>query len=472
VNEFRRTSWPGALAAYGALVLVPIAAAVIVLQLMRAHGTGIGEAVAARAGSNAALPDLSLLLAQVGVVLAACWVAGRVVRAFGQPRVVGEMLAGILLGPSVLGALVPAVNTALFPPGSLGFLSALAQVGLVLFMFLVGLELDPAALRQRARAALVISHASIGIPLFLGVLLATTLFPALAPEGIPFAPFALFIGAALSVTAFPVLARILQERSLTRTPVGMTAIACAAVADITAWCLLAVVIVLVRLDTDAGGRALFITLGGSVLYAALMLTAGRAAMRRLGRHAGGSNDESISLDVLALLVLGVFASAWMTESIGIHALFGAFVAGVIAPKDERFVRAIRTRFEDAMLVLLLPLFFAFTGLRMRLDLLASGAMIGTTLLVVVVAVAGKLGGSALAARVAGIPGREAFALGALMNTRGLMELVILNMGLDVGVISPTVYSMLVVMAFITTAMTAPLIDRLLRLVPLREVRTT
>jgi Kef-type K+ transport system membrane component KefB len=339
-------------------------------------------------------------------------------------------------------------------------------------MFLVGLELDPTALRQRARAALVISHASIGIPLFLGVLLATTLFPAFAPKGIPFAPFALFIGAALSVTAFPVLARILQERSLTRTQVGMTAIACAAVADITAWCLLAVVIVLVRWDTDAGGRALVITLGGSVLFAVVMLTVGRAAMRRLGRHVSGSNDESISLDVLALLVLGVFASAWMTETIGIHALFGAFVAGVIAPKDERFVRAIRTRFEDAMLVVLLPLFFAFTGLRMRLDLLASGAMIGTTLIVVVVAVAGKLGGSALAARVAGIPGRESFALGALMNTRGLMELVILNMGLDVGVISPTVYSMLVVMAFITTAMTAPLIDRLLRLAAPPGIRTT
>jgi Kef-type K+ transport system membrane component KefB len=450
----------GSFTTYGAFVLAPLAALLVVLQLMRGGGTGAAAHLTGSAGDHAPLPDLSLLLAQLGVVLAACWIVGRIVRAFGQPRVVGEMLAGILLGPSVLGALLPAVNRALFPAGSLGYLSALAQVGLVLFMFLVGLDVDPAALRHRARAALVISHAGIAVPLFLGVLFATTLFPSLAPPGISFAPFALFIGAALSVTAFPVLARILQERSLAKTQIGMTAIACAAVADVTAWCMLAGVIVLVRMDGD-GSRALLKTLGGGALYIGVMLTAGRAAMRRLGSRVTNAPDASMSLDLLALLVIGIFASAWATEVIGIHALFGAFAVGVIAPKDERFVRAIQVRFEEAMVVVLLPLFFAFTGLRMRLDLLASGAMIGTTVMVIVVAVAGKFGGSALAARASGIPAREALALGALMNTRGLMELVILNIGLDVGVISPAVYSMLVVMAFVTTAMTAPLIDRLL-----------
>lgn len=451
-----------AFAAYGGFVLAPLAALVVVLQVMRTRAPVV-DAIAdgsarAPAGDHVSLPVLSLLLAQLGAVLVACWVVGRIVRAFGQPRVVGEMLAGILLGPSVLGAVAPSLDAALFPAESLGYLSALAQVGLVLFMFLVGLEVDPAALRSRARAALVISHAGIAVPLFLGVLLATALYPTLAPRGIPFTPFALFIGAALSVTAFPVLARILQERSLTRTQVGMTAIACAAVADVTAWCMLAGVIVLVRVDTGGPSRALVVTLGGSVLYVAAMLTVGRAAMRYVGHRVGASADTAVPRDSIALLVIAVFASAWVTEAIGIHALFGAFTIGVIAPKDERFVRAIRTRFEEAMVVVLLPLFFAFSGLRMHLDLLASRAMIGTTLLIVAVAVAGKLGGSALAARAAGIPGREALALGALMNTRGLMELVILNIGLDVGVISPIVYSMLVIMAFVTTAMTAPLID--------------
>lgn len=448
-----------ALAAYAALVVLPVVALFVVLGTTAGRGAGTGAPVAAHLGQEASTPGLSLLLAQLVAVLAACGIAGRVMRAVGQPRVVGEMLAGILLGPSVLGALAPSVSGALFPAESLGVLSALAQVGLVLFMFLVGLELDPAALRQRARSALLISHAGIAIPLLFGVILAAALFPDLAPRGIGFTPFALFVGAALSVTAFPVLARILQERALTTTPVGTSAIACAAVADVTAWCMLAGVILLVR--ADVGGHALLTTVGGGLLYVVAMATAGRSAMRLLGRHVRGDEDKPVSLDVLALLVLGVFASAWLTEAIGIHALFGAFAVGVIAPKDERFVRAIRTRFHEAMVVVLLPLFFAFTGLRMRFDVLASGAMLGRTLAVVGVAVAGKLGGSAVAARAAGIPAREALALGVLMNTRGLMELVILNIGLDVGVISTTVYSMLVVMALATTAMTTPLISRLI-----------
>jgi Kef-type K+ transport system membrane component KefB len=460
VNDALRSRARG-YAAYGAFVLLPLIGMLLVLHSSAARGAGTAAIGESGSPAHASLPELPLLLAQIGAVLAACWGVGRVVHVLGQPRVVGQMLAGLLLGPSILGAALPGVNRALFQPESLGYLSALAQVGLVMFMFLVGLDVDPAALRHRARAVLVISHAGIAVPLLLGVLLASTLFPALAPRGISFTAFGLFVGAALSVTAFPVLASILQERSLTQTEVGRIAIACAAVADITAWCMLAGVIVVVRVGGDSAGRALSITLGGGVVYVAAMLTGGRAAMRHLAARFTGADRALISPDLLALLVVGVFASAWITEVIGLHALFGAFAVGVVAPKDGPFVRAMRARFEEAMAVVLLPLFFAFTGLRTHLDFLASSAMAGTTLVVVAVAVAGKLGGSALAARASGIPAREALALGALMNTRGLMELVILNIGLDVGVISPTVYSMLVVMAFVTTVMTTPLIDRLI-----------
>jgi Kef-type K+ transport system membrane component KefB len=403
VTEGRRPAAFGAFPAYALFVLAPVAALLVVLLAMRAQGAGTSAIAETHPVDHASLPALWLLLAQLAVVLAACWIVGRAVRAVGQPRVVGEMLAGILLGPSVLGAVAPAASRALFPAESLGLLAALAQAGLILFMFIVGLELELGALRRRARAALLVSHAGIAVPLLLGVLVAITLFPDLAPRGIRFGPFALFVGAALSVTAFPVLARILQEKKLTNTELGMTAIACAAVADITVWCVLAGVIVLVRAGMD--GHTLMTTLRGSELFC-------------------------------------------------------AFAIGVIVPKDARVVRAMRTRFEGPALVVLLPLLFAFTGLRMRFDLLASGAMIGRTLIVVIVAVIGKLGGSALAARAAGVPAREALALGALMNTRGLMELVILNIGLDAGVISAAVYSMLVVMAFATTAMTTPLINRL------------
>ena len=411
---------------------------------------------------SAAIPDLPLLLLQIIVILLAARVAGALVRRLGQPQVVGEMLAGIALGPSLLGAYAPAVASTLFPPASLGFLNALSQVGLLVFMFLVGLELDPKLVRERGRAAVVISHASIVAPFLLGAILAISLYPQLAGERVAFSGFALFMGAAMSVTAFPVLARILRERGLTRTPTGALAIACAAIDDVTAWCILAVVVVIVR--TTSGNPApnavpLWVTLGGSVAYVSFMLTAGRRLLQRLEllRAARGK----VTQDMIAVLVVAMLASAWVTERLGIHALFGAFLVGAVSPKSDVFVHALLERFEDVMVVLLLPLFFAFTGLRTEVSLIDGTAGWLVCALVVAVAVVGKLGGSMLAARTVAMPWRDAAALGVLLNTRGLMELVILNVGLDIGVISRELFAMMVLMALATTFMTTPLVTWLL-----------
>lgn len=401
------------------------------------------------------MPNLLLLLVQIGVVVGAARIIGLLFRRIHQPQVMGEMVAGILLGPSLLGWVAPGLSAALFPPPSLGFLNALSQVGLLVFMFLVGLELNPRLLRGRGHAALVTSHVSIVVPFFLGASLALYLYPRLSDGSVTFTGFALFMGAAMSVTAFPVLARILTERDLLRTRVGTLTLACAAVDDVTAWCILAGVVVIVR---SAGeGLPLWVTLAGSALFIAMMVFVVRRGAARLEtsfERRGGV----VTQDVLAVVFLVTLASAWVTEWLGIHALFGAFLAGAIMPKGERFVHAVTEKLEDATVVLLLPLFFAFTGLRTRIGLVQGAEMWAFCLLIVAVAVAGKFGGSTLSARATGMAWREAGALGVLMNTRGLMELVILNIGLDIGVISPALFAMMVIMALVTTFMTSPLLE--------------
>ena len=414
------------------------------------------DALVAAPAQGVALPEVGLLAMQILVVLGAARLVGWAMGLIGQPRVVGEMAAGIVLGPSVLGALAPGASASLFPPASLGFLSALSQVGLLLFMFLVGLELDPKTLRAHGRAALVTSASSIVAPFALGVLLARGSYPAYVPEGVPFYQFALFLGAAMSVTAFPVLARILAERGLLRTPLGTMAIVCAALNDVAAWCILAAIVALVR--ASGTGLPLWLTIGGSGLYVALVLGPGRMLLARIAadvRRKGG-----LTRDALAMTMLAVLASAWATELLGVHALFGAFLVGAAMPKDEGLVRAILDRLEDAMVVIFLPLFFAFTGLRTRVSLIDGAAAWALCGLLIAVAVAGKLGGTAVAARASGMGWRDATALGVLMNTRGLMELVILNVGLDIGVISPILFAMMVLMALATTLMTTPLLAAL------------
>jgi Kef-type K+ transport system membrane component KefB len=414
------------------------------------------------------MPNVVLLLAQIVVVLIVARLAGTFLQRLGQPRVVGEMMAGIALGPSLFGKFAPAASAALFPVQSLGFLSTLSQLGLILFMFLVGLELDTDAIKARGRSALVISHASIVAPFVLGAALALWLYPRLSDSSVQFSAFALFLGAAMSVTAFPVLARILSERNLVRTPLGALAITCAAVDDVTAWMLLAGVVALARSGT--ADSSLWFTLGGTVLYVGVMVTVGRRILSTLGN--GVSPDGTMTQSGLAAVIIVVLTSAGITELLGIHALFGAFLAGVVMPKDERFIRALAMRFEDLMLALLLPLFFAFTGLRTQLGWIGGGhgeewLALG---LVLAVAVIGKFGGCAIAARLSGLSWRESGALGALMNTRGLMELVILNIGLDIGVISPALFAMMVVMAITTTLMTTPLVTRLTRELPVPVAR--
>jgi len=412
--------------------------------------------------TSAASFDLPLLLIQIIVILVAARLTGAFVRRLGQPQVVGEMIAGIALGPSVLGAQAPHLAALLFPAGSLGFLNTLSQIGLVVFMFLVGLELDPKIVRERGRSALVISHASIVAPFLLGATLAIVLYPTLAGSRVTFTGFALFMGAAMSVTAFPVLARILTERRLTRTPIGALAIACAAIDDVTAWCILAAVVVIVRATGSgvATGVPLWVTLGGSAAYVAFMLTGGRRALRILEtRYAARGR---VTQDMIAVLMLATLASAWITERLGVHALFGAFLVGAVAPKSDGFVHAVLERFEDMMVVLLLPLFFAFTGLRTEITLIDGAGAWLVCAMVTAVAVIGKVGGSAIAARVTAMPWRDAAVIGLLLNTRGLMELVILNIGLDIGVISRELFAMMVLMALATTFMTTPLVTWLLR----------
>lgn len=400
--------------------------------------------------ANLAHP-LSRLFVQLLVVIAAARLAGSTFTRIGLPAVVGEMTAGILLGPSLLGHLAPAAFAFVFPADSLGALKLFSQIGICLFMFSVGMELKAEHLRHKVHAAVAVSHASILVPFLLGVLLASVLFESMAGPGAPFRGFALFMGISLSITAFPVLARILQERGLTATPLGSTAIACAAVDDITAWSIMAFVVGISRSSSLAGAG---LTLVMALLFVAVMVL---LVKRVLPRWLDVASPEPTS-GTLGAVVCLLLAASLCTEVIGIHALFGAFLAGAVMPDVNDFRERIRVRVEKFSGVLLLPLFFAFTGLRTELGLLEGAQDWLWCLAIIALASVGKLGASAVAARWTGMPWREALQLGALMNTRGLMELIALNIGYDLGILSPRIFTMLVIMALATTFMTGPLLS--------------
>ena len=395
-----------------------------------------------------------LLLAQIGLILLLSRVMGWVFSKLQQPQVMGEMVAGIMLGPSLFGLLAPDVQSALFPPQSVPYLNVLSQVGVIFFLFLIGLELDPKLLSNRGHAAVVISHVSIIAPFLLGAALALFLYTRLFNDlpTMRFTAVATFMGAAMSITAFPVLARILTERNLHKTNVGAVTITCAAIDDVTAWCMLAFVVGIARAE---GLGPAVVTALLSAAYVLVMFFGVRPFLRRVLAAEGRENH--VTQNVIALVLGLTLASAWVTEAIGIHALFGAFLMGAIMPKDGQFVRLLSEKLEDFTVVFLLPIFFAFTGLKTQIGLLNSPELWLLTLLIIAVACLGKFGGSTLAARACGIGWREASAIGILMNTRGLMELVILNIGRELGVITPAVFAMMVLMALVTTFMTTPVL---------------
>ena len=393
---------------------------------------------------------LAILILQILSIIVAARIAGLLFTRIGQPTVIGEITAGIVLGPSLLGLYFPEYSLFLFPVESLGNLQFLSQVGLILFMFVVGMELDLKVLKTKAHEAVVISHASIVIPYTLGMGLAYFIYSEFAPPSVPYLSFGLFMGIAMSITAFPVLARIIQERGLSRTRLGAIAITSAAADDITAWCILAAVIAYVKAGSLM--TALF-TIGFSAIYVVVMVYLIGPFLKRLGSIY--SNRETISKGIVALVFVILLASSYATELIGIHALFGAFLAGVIMPPNLNFRKILIDKIEDVSLVLLLPLFFVLTGLRTQIGLLNDEHLWMVCGLVISVAVVGKFAGSALAAKIIGQSWKDSLSIGALMNTRGLMELIVLNIGYDLGILSPTVFAMMVIMALVTTFMTGP-----------------
>ena len=398
---------------------------------------------------------LLLLFVQICVIVALSRVVGWLFLRIGQPKVVGEMVAGIMLGPSLLGWLAPSFAAGLFPSASMPYLGFLSQLGVICFLFLVGLELNPKLLRDRGHAAVMISHMSIIAPFLLGAALTLYLFPRLfqATPAMSFRAVALFMGAAMSITAFPVLARILTERNLHKTNVGAVAITCAAIDDVTAWCMLAFVVAFARFE---GVHKAVVTAVLAVVYVLAMFFIVRPFARRL--ESLHERQGRLSQGVMAIILLLALASACVTEWIGIHALFGAFLMGAMMPKGTRFVREISEKIEDYTVILLLPIFFAYSGLRTQIGLLNTPALWFDAGLITLVACLGKFGGSSLAARVCGLSWRDASAIGILMNTRGLMELVILNIGKDLGVISEAVFAMMILMALVTTSLTQPVLN--------------
>ncbi|MDR6966622.1 Kef-type K+ transport system membrane component KefB/uncharacterized protein YdcH (DUF465 family) [Flavobacterium arsenatis] len=403
--------------------------------------------------SHSLKEPLAILLLQIISIILVARFFGWIFRKIGQPSVIGEMVAGIVIGPSLMGLYFPEFFDTLFPVASFGNLKFLSQIGLIFFMFVIGMELDLKALKNKANDAVVISHASIIFPFTLGTALAYFIYNQFAPDGVEFMSFALFLGIAMSITAFPVLARIVQERGIHKTKLGTIVITCAAADDITAWCILATVIAIVKAGSFVS--SLYV-IALAIGYVFLMLKVVRPFLERVGQLK--NSRQSLSKPVVAIFLLTLIVSAYTTEIIGIHALFGAFLAGAIMPDNAKFRAIFIEKVEDVSVIVLLPLFFVFTGLRTQIGLINDPYLWKITGLIIAVAVIGKFLGSAIAAKFVGQNWRDSLTIGALMNTRGLMELIVLNIGLDLKVLSPEIFTMMVIMALVTTFMTGPALD--------------
>ena len=396
-----------------------------------------------------------LLLLQIAVILVAARLCGLLLVRLGQPPVIGEMAAGVLLGPIVFGAALPDMHASLFPAASAPALSGLSTLGIVLFMFVIGAELRaPEGARAQVLAATRVASLSALLPFALALLVAPLLHGPLAPAGVGFWPFALYLAVALSVTAFPVLARILKDRHLQQTPIGRLALSAAALLDVAAWIVLAL---LVALTGDGGWSTLVRTLSGLALLVVLVYAGLRPLYGwLLHRHA---SDGKPSGTVLAALLIGLFACAAATEWLQLHAVFGAFLFGTCLPRDDRLVHTLVERIEHIALVLLMPVFFALAGMGTTADAFTVAGL-GAFVLILLVAVAGKLLGGGLGAKLSGYGTRDSLAVGALMNARGLIELIVMKVGLDAGLIGPPMFTLLLLLAIATTLMTGPLLGLL------------
>ena len=399
---------------------------------------------------------------QLAFILVTIRVVGLIARKLGQPQVVGEMIAGVLIGPSLFGLLLPELHHQIFPQASMSILYAVSQVGLVLYMFLIGAEFNVDLVRTRLRSAVSISAAGILTPFILGSLIAFFLVNSrnFFTPGVSRWEGMLFFGAAMSITAFPMLARIIYERGLTGTSLGTLALACGAIDDATAWCVLAIVLA----SFSGSSMIAVMAIGGGVLYAIGVLFIGRPLLRPLGRMA--ERSQGMSGSMLSFILVLVMLGAWYTDIINIYAVFGAFLLGIAMPRGvvtrdlKRFLEPITTNF-------LLPLFFIYSGLNTRIGLVNTVGLWVITLLVVLAACLGKGVACWLAARLNRENNREAMAVGVLMNARGLMELIILNIGLQQGIITPTLFTIMVIMAIVTTLMTSPTFEFIYRRSPER-----
>jgi Kef-type K+ transport system membrane component KefB len=395
---------------------------------------------------------MSLLIFQMSLILLITLGCGRLARMLGQTQVIGEIFGGILIGPSLFGRIAPNLFAHLFPPASLGSLESLSTVGLILFLFLIGSELDYEHLRQKKATATLASLTSILLPFGMALLAAPLLHARFSPNGVGRIPFALLLGVSMSITAFPVLARILEERNLQTSSLGATALLCAAVDDVTAWMLLAVALTFVSSGSGASLSVRFVWLAA---YLAVMFF----VVRPLGRWLGARRSrDPLSYELLGVMIAVALASSAVTDAIGVHPLFGAFLAGLCFPRVPSWQQTLRRRFEFILSLILLPLFFALTGLRTRLDLLNDPAIWLWTGFILLLAVTGKIGGAIIGARMTGQDWRFSLALGALLNTRGLVELIVLNIAYNTHIFSPTLFTMLVVMALVTTAVTVPILN--------------
>lgn len=394
----------------------------------------------------------SPLLLQLVVILAVARGCGLLLKYVGQPAVIGEMAAGLVLGPVVFGAIAPDLHAQLFAKESLGALTSLSTMGLVLFMFIVGVELrTPDGVRSQVKAAGWVGVLSVLLPMAAGLAVSPWLHP-LAPAGVGFWPFALFMAAAMSITAFPVMARILKERGMTQTRLGRLSLSSAAIADVLAWIMLALVVAM--LGSGEGTAGFVRTTVGTIGLALLVFGVLRPLYGWLLRRYAPTGEPSQM--ILAALLLGVIGCAALTEWLGLHAVFGAFLFGACLPRDDRLLRCLVERLEYIAIVLLMPIFFALAGLNTTQDAFV-GAGLGALLLVLAAAIFGKVLGGAIGARIAGYGWRDSLATGSLMNARGLMELIVMKVGLDAGVIGPSLFTMLLVMALVTTVMTNPML---------------